>query len=45
MDAVRVEPFSVENVVREKPGTFNVDAVSVEAVNIFANKVDPCIVE
>ena len=45
MEAVRVDPFSVENVVKEKPGTFSVEAVSVEAVKMFANRVDPCIVE
>ena len=40
-----MEPVSVENVVKEKPGTFRVDAVSVEATSALANKVDPCRVE
>ena len=44
-DAVRVEPVSVENVVREKPGTFSVEAVKVDATSALANKVDPCRVE
>ena len=45
VDAVSVEPARVEKDVNEKPGTFNVDAVIVDAVNIFVNKVDPAIVE
>ena len=45
VDATSVEPFSVEKLVKEKPGTFRVDAVIVDAVNMFVNSVDPCIVE
>jgi len=42
---VILDPVRVEYDVNEKPGTFNVDAVIVDAVNAVVNKVDPVIVE
>lgn len=51
MDAVRVDPVSVENAVRDRPGTLMEDAFNVETVSVeftvakFAFKLETTTVE